>query len=79
MSKGLRVWWGKRDRDHMIDYPRSCDGHFMHHVFFNERYDIDGTRLPSLADELADRGYDLETLKFSIQRKAVVESEVTNG
>lgn len=49
--------------------PR-CDRALLHCVMGTKRLIYDGTYEPSLFDELAARGYDLDTLKFSIQKKA---------
>ena len=54
-TKGLSAWWDKRERDLMIGHPRSCDGHWLSGIF-NKAF----------TDELIRRGYDISTLKFSI-------------
>jgi len=70
----LRLKWSKRENDVMIDYPRSCDGHYVHYMLGCKRYDHDPitkTRKEenSFFEELDKRGYDLTTIKFSIQWK----------
>lgn len=30
INKELKVNWSKREKDLMIHYPKSCDGHLMH-------------------------------------------------
>lgn len=57
--------------------PR-CDRALVMNVLYSERQYTDiATRqpkyLPSFADELEARGYDLDTLRFSIERKAQPE------
>ena len=56
----FRVNWSKRERDLMIHYPlgsqTKCDGHWISGVFDKE-----------FTDELEKRGYDVTTLKFSIE------------
>lgn len=68
----LSVKWNKKDNDHMINYPRSCDGHLIHDYLFTEQFNSplrSGEMKPSLVKELEKRGYDLTTLKFQIKRK----------
>lgn len=67
----LRVCWGKPEgepvgsRDIIYHYPtQKCDAALLHHAFTNSIGDG-----KSLLDELVDRGFDLSTLKFSIQLK----------
>ena len=49
--------------------PR-CDRALVMNTFYFEKYDT-GTRekKPSFISELEKRGYDIETLRFSIERK----------
>lgn len=61
----------------------SADGHFLHHILCSDRlahdWDApsDASRLsltkyePSFVKELESRGYDITTLRFSIQKKPV--------
>jgi hypothetical protein len=65
----------------VIRYPRSCDGHLAHNVFCADRmrsnwhptpenpypWDFD----PSFVKELEARGYDVTTLRCSVERKPV--------
>ena len=70
----LSVRWSKSEDDFVIYYPRSCDGHLVHHAFCGERmrfeagnkppFDFD----PSFISELKARGYDVRTLRFSVKR-----------
>lgn len=59
----LRAVWSKRERDIMFHYPTSPDGHLLNSFF--DHVSIDGR---TLRQQLVDRGYDIATLKFSIER-----------
>jgi hypothetical protein len=71
----LVVFWSKREQDFLFRYPRSADGHLAYGAFCGERmrfapgqtppFDFD----PSFVKELETRGYDLTTLRFSVERK----------
>ena len=51
------------------DVPR-CDRALVMNVLFADRFDALAREVsPSLVDELELRGYDLDTLKFSIEKK----------
>ena len=68
----LRVKWSKRENDHVIHYPRKCDGGLVQSALFGQHFHSPlhiGETEPSLAEELEKRGYDLTTLKFEIKRK----------
>lgn len=62
-SDKLRANWSKREDDVMLHYPLGIgsrsDGHWLSGVF-NKAF----------TDELASRGYDITTMKFSIEPKA---------
>lgn len=62
LADKLRVVWSKRERDLMIHFPlgygTKSDGHVMAGIFSE-----DVTR------DLDERGYDVTTLKFSIEPK----------
>lgn len=76
----LSVRWSKRQNGFIINFPRSCDGSLICSVLLSDRLMY---RLPVLSDkkypfnyekenlkeELEKRGYDLTTLKFSIELK----------
>lgn len=69
----LRVRWSEKERDLTIHYPAKPDGHLAYAVICAHRmfYDYQAGRHefdPSFADELKARGYDITTLRFSIQR-----------
>lgn len=75
----LSVKWSKREKDFIINYPRSCDGHLIVDALLSDRlrYCIpnEKTRYPlnyeveNLKKELELRGYDLTTMRFSIKLK----------
>lgn len=58
----LRAYWSKRENDLMLYYPAGeqtkCDGRVVNEALSKE-----------FTDELARRGYDLNTLRFSIAPK----------
>ena len=56
-KNNLSAKWGKKEQDIMINYPRSCDGHWLAGILNKE-----------FTDELTQRGYDITTLKFSVER-----------
>jgi hypothetical protein len=45
-----------------------CDARLLDNIFDSPRVLASGDYLPSLYDELKARGYDITTLKFSIQK-----------
>ena len=78
----LKLAWSKRERDLEIAWggegAASWDGHLLHSHFCSRpvhpRNMLDDIRnLPfdatTFTQELEKRGYDLKTLKFSIQKK----------
>ena len=75
----LSVIWDKRQKDFVVKYPRRCDGAFAIHHLCNDslkwimpnkekgyphNYEIE-----NFVKELEARGYDLTTLRFSIELK----------
>lgn len=81
----LRACWGKADRWSGPDIcyawgdgvPRA-DGRLLHNTLSSERMTVDFPNtghkwVPSFVQELEERGYDLTTLRFSIQRKPIVK------
>lgn len=51
-----------------------ADSALLFNVFCNKRTRFDSKILdPSFVDELKERGYDITTIKFSIQKKSVSE------
>jgi hypothetical protein len=79
MADKLTMRWSKRERDFVINYPSGPDGHLVHRYLCcdwdrTSPYWSDGGMVPARVDpafvkELEARGYDLTTLKFSVQRK----------
>jgi hypothetical protein len=71
----LRIAWGCASRDHDPDIcylfgdgVPPCDARLLDNIFDSPRVLASGDYLPSLYDELKARGYDITTLKFSIQK-----------
>jgi len=69
----LVAWWGKLEGES----PDVCfhwdkhksDGHLLYMFFNQHQVDYNGDLKKSFMEELESRGYDITTLKFSIQRK----------
>ena len=59
-DKKLRAYYSKKERDIMLAFPlgvqTQSDGHFLSCVFDKK-----------FKEEMERRGYDIETLKFSIE------------
>jgi hypothetical protein len=68
-KKLLRINWSKREKDLIFHSPSAPDGHLMH--AFTHYVLFDGK---TLRQALEERGYDIATLKFSVERKPKVES-----
>lgn len=71
----LAIRWSKKEKDFLIHYPSSPDGHLCYGHFCcdrpKSRYRITDPMDafdPSFVDELRARGYDVTTLKFSVKR-----------
>lgn len=63
----LMLRWSKKERDLLYSYPTSPpDGHLLHAAFTRPLFD---GKMPSFVDELKARGYDIETIRFSIAKK----------
>jgi hypothetical protein len=58
----LKAFWSKKENDVMIDFPlgvmTKSDGHWLSGIF-NEGF----------INELKERGYDIETMKFQVTVK----------
>lgn len=74
----LRLFWSKKEKDLMVQYPRSCDGSLIMHHFTDMLVfgGIDGKEKGwlnykefNLVKELISRGYDITTIKFEIKLK----------
>ena len=69
MSDKLTVKWSKKEKDLIIHYPSRPDGALAHSAFCSEQHHpFDDTWSKSFVEELKSRGYDITTLKFSIQK-----------
>ena len=65
----LRVYWSKKAKDIMFYHPKSkVDARLLNHYFCYTKLDTGGGET-TLIDELERKGFDLETLKFSIAYK----------
>jgi hypothetical protein len=80
----LRMYWGREQHDRTPDVMLAWQGDRMmkrdasmlHYYICSRRPDshakpIFSVMLPSMIEELKDRGYDLTTLKFSIMKKHI--------
>ena len=73
----MRLIWSKKQKDFVVKYNRKCDGNLvLNHILGDIlRFDLMkyGKEIPytsfNFKDELEKRGYDLTTLKFSIDLK----------
>lgn len=65
----LMAKWSKKEKDIMIYFPRTEDGHLLNDYLNYASYWSNGDQRPSMIRELEARGYDITTLKFSIERK----------
>lgn len=73
----LTLKWSKRENDFIVHYPRRADGNLTlnsivgDQLIYNVTKRIEGNPFPfdsyNFKDELEKRGYDLKTLKFSIE------------
>ncbi len=61
----LKVWWSKRERDIMYDWDKHpSDGHLLDNFFCYTQ----GLGGKTFVQELEDRGFDITTLRFTIER-----------
>lgn len=77
----LSLIYDKRQKDFVVKYPRRCDGALIINKLVGDVlvWDLNKTiererinyRVENLKEELESRGYDLSTLKFSIELKKV--------
>ena len=74
----LSIIWDKRQKDFVFKYPRRCDGALIVNYILSNILEHDmnskkeypfNFKTFCLKDELELRGYDLTTLKFSIELK----------
>jgi hypothetical protein len=50
----------------------ACDRSLIFYYLASENINYGGGKLKSFIQELEDRGYDLDTLRFSIEKKKIV-------
>jgi len=70
----LQARWSKRENDVLYSYPNRWDGALLNMILGapRQRYDYTSGRVEyerSFIEELEARGYDIKTLRFSVQRK----------
>lgn len=74
----LSLIWDKRQKDFVFKYPRRCDGALivnhiagdvLKYVMPSEKPAPYNFRKFNLVEELESRGYDITTLKFSVELK----------
>lgn len=80
-ERKLSLIWDKRQKDFVVKYPRRCDGALIVNTLLSDvlRWCLpdqaDNKGYPynwkkeNLKEELEKRGYDLETIRFSIELK----------
>lgn len=67
----LTVRWSKKVGDFLVESPSKSDSRLVYGAFFCPVIGSDGAAVnDSLLEELKARGYDPETMEFSIRRKA---------
>ena len=79
-ERKLSVIYDKRQKDFVVKYPRSCDGHLtINHLVQGvlrwelptnevEKYPFNFKKF-NFIEELERRGYNIESMKFSIKLK----------
>lgn len=76
-ERKLSLIYDKREKDFVVKYPRRCDGALIMNTLVNDRMiwcvtSEDNPRnwvMENISEELEKRGYDLTTIKFSIELK----------
>lgn len=48
-----------------------CDAHLLHSFLNHPTYDYKGVEQPPFLKQLVDRGYDINTFRFSISKKTI--------
>lgn len=68
----LILKWSKKERDLVCHYPSSADGSLTFGAFTSKRHHPlpfpHGVWDGSFVEELKKRGYDITTLKFSVEK-----------
>lgn len=68
-KKKLTLKWSKKEKDLICHYPNSQDGGLIFDAFTGEKYHrLSDEWSKSFVKELEERGYDITTLKFSIEK-----------
>jgi len=71
----LYARWSKKLKDIIYFFPSRPDGNLLNNILTSKRHhSFDEAEYPSFIEELEARGYDLTTLKFSIERKPQVNN-----
>ena len=65
----LSARWDKFLGDIRYFFPAKCDGHLLHGMLSMKRYTQHHVFDPSFIEELEARGYDITTLRFSVEKK----------
>ena len=73
MMDKLRIYWSKKENDIMYYFPlgvqTSADSHWLYyHIGRTVFKDSRGEDVPAFLDELVRRGYDIKTIKFSVEK-----------
>lgn len=75
MKRQLKVKWSKREDDLEFHYPdHSANGQYLSYVLSHLKKDSNGN---SILQELDQRGYDIKTLKISIDKKDTVHVQTS--
>jgi hypothetical protein len=84
-KRQLRAYWSKRENDLVFYHPtQKADGHLLYGVLACERQRHDwhtGKPVydPSFVEELEKRGFDIKTLRFSVELKPVAHQQSAPG
>lgn len=72
MKEKLTLKWSKKNKDLICHFPNGCDGSLVFYTFTSDRFHPlplpTGEWTDSFVKELKSRGYDITTLKFSINK-----------
>lgn len=66
----LLLRWSNKENDFLVSFPRSQDGGLLFMALQHTSLYPDLDRKSDLLSELERRGYDLKTLRFSIDKKS---------
>lgn len=65
----LAAVWSEGEDDLKFYYPSKPDGHWLYGWFSHARWPGGTDQNRSFLQELEERGYDVKTLRFSVERK----------